>query len=166
MFAVLDVRSDVPDTAWTSPVLVTVATDLLSELQVAYFVTSTVVLFESVAIEASCTVLGPEVRCNAADETLFATEDTDDVTTMTVMLAEAPPLVAVTVVVPAATAVMVPDELTVATPELALDHVAVEVTSELVPPTVTAVAVICFESGPEPLEETVERISAVPERVM
>ncbi len=163
MFAVLEVSSEVLATAVTFPVVETVATLVLSLLHEAFWVTSIVPL-PRVATAVSCAVVGPEVRCSATELGLTLKAPTAEVTTMTVMLAEAPPLLAVTVVVPAPTAVMVPLVSTVAIEALALDHVAVEVTSEDWPPTVTAVAVICLDSGvPEAPE--VESSKAVPERV-
>src|SRR3954466_5308795 len=84
---------------------------------------------------------------------------------MTVAFPETPLLFAVMVAVPAPTAVTVPVASTVATEVLLLVHAAVEVTSEVEPPTETEVAVICLVSL-VPLLLLLDSTSAVVDRVM
>jgi len=128
-------------TAVARPLLLTVATPVLDELQVTCVVISRLVPSEYVQVAVSCWVL---------PTTLFAvagvtdTEDKVTAVTVTVVVSEAVPVVAVIVVVPEPTAVTMPLLLTVATDVLDEVQVTCVDMSRLVPSEYEAVAVNCW----------------------
>jgi hypothetical protein len=87
------------------------------------------------------------------------------------MLPVAPPNAAVMLVDPALTPTTIPDGLTVAVCELAVDHTAADVMPSVVPSAIVAVAVICTESvrptphgeGDTAIADTVEEDVELPQ---
>ena len=99
-------------TAVARPLLLTVATNGLAELQVTCVVISWVVPSEKVPVAVNCWVAPPSTRGSAG---VIAMEDRVAEVTVRVVLAETVPEVAVMVVVPAVRAVARPSLLTTAT---------------------------------------------------
>jgi hypothetical protein len=129
-------------TAVTMPLLFTVATDALEELQVTCVLISRLVPSEYVQVAVNCWVAPTALVAVVGD-----TPTEDNVTaagTVRVLLSDIPPREAVMVVVPAATAVTMPLLFTVATDVLDEVQVACEHISRLVPSEYEPVAVNCW----------------------
>ena len=150
------------------PLLLTVATDVLDEVQVAWAVISWVVPSENVAVAVNCWV-------DATDKTglagVTAMADKFAELTVRVVLPDTVPEVAVMVVVPVAMAVARPLLLTVATDVLDELQMTWAVISWVVPSENVPVAVNCWVAPPAMLGSvgvtaTEDRVPEVTVRVV
>jgi hypothetical protein len=119
-------------TAVASPVEATFATAIFEDVQAAVAVTSAVEPSLYVALAANCCV-APATMVAVAGDTVMAVSVFCAAATVRVALPVSPPIAAVTVVEPEATAVAMPDFVIVATFPSPSLQVAAVVTSEVEP---------------------------------
>ena len=154
-------------TAVARPLLLIVATPVLDELQVTCVVISRLVPSEYVQVAVSCWVFPTTLLAVAG---VTDTEDKVAAVTVRVVVSVTVPLVAVMVVVPAATAVSRPLPLTVATDGLDEVQVTCVDISRLVPSEYEPVAANCWvlpagALGVSGVTDTEDKVAAVTVRV-